>query len=210
MVLTEKIIAALSKSSSTNYVDQSVLHSLGKRHDVNTALEQLLERRTIVSCQITKGGRTFKVYWLALQVAKPKHYSEVFTPEKRLERAAAAKSGQTLAKNPTDRLCKICNITKPSQAFNKTENQCKKCRNERAKEKYKLTASKKKTELRWCMTCKKNHPPADFKSPKSRRCIAATLLYQQNKTAILVQRNSEWRARKQAAQADNPTALARV
>lgn len=170
MSLTEKIIAALSKSSSTNYVDQSVLHSLGKKHDVNSALEQLLECRTIVSCQITKGGRTFEVYWLALQVAKPKHYSEVFTPEKRLERVAA-KSGQTLAKNPADRLCKICNITKPSQAFNKTENQCKQCRNERAKEKYKLTASPKKTELRWCMTCKKNHPAADFKKPQSRRCI---------------------------------------
>lgn len=209
MILTEKIIAALSKSSSTNYVDQSALHSLGKKCDVATAIGQLIEQRTIVNCRITKNGRTFEVYWLALQVSKPKCYSEVFTPEKRLERVAA-KSGKTLAKNPADRLCKICNITKPSQAFNKTENQCKQCRNERAKEKYKLTASQKKTELRWCMTCKKNHPPADFKSPKSRRCIAATLLYQQNKTAILVQRNSEWRARKQAAQADNPTALARV
>lgn len=196
MVLTEKIIATLSKSSSTNYVDESVLHSLGKKHDVNSALEQLLERRTIVSCQITKGGRTFNVYWLALQVAKPKHYSEVFTPQIRLERAAA-KPGK---------LCKTCGITQPSQAFNKTENKCKKCRNERAKEKYKLTASQKKAQLRWCMTCKKNHPPADFKSPKSRRCIAATLLYQQNKTAILVQRNSEWRARKQAAQADSVSA----
>lgn len=205
MVLTEKIIATLSKSSSTNYVDQSVLHSLGKKCDVATAIGQLIEQRTIVNCRITKNGRTFEVYWLALQVAKPKHYSEVFTPEKRLERVAA-KSGQMLAKNPADRLCKICNITKPSQAFSKTRNECKKCRNKRDKEKYKLIASQKKAQLRWCMTCKKNHPPADFKKPQSRRCIAATLLHKQNESAYKVQKNREWRARKQAAQADSVSA----
>lgn len=196
--ITQKIIAALANSSSTNYVDQSALHSLGKKCDVATAIGRLIEQRTIVNCRITKNGRTFDVYWLALQVAKPKSYADVFTPEKRLERAAAKRVRPL--KNTTERHCNLCGKVQPNASFGGKRNQCKKCMERRAEKK-----NKSSTELkpRRCMACKKNHPAADFKSPLSRRCIAATLLYQQNKTAIAVQKNREWRARVKAAQANN-------
>lgn len=200
--ITDKIIAALANSSSTNYVDERALHSLGKKSDISNVLKQLIEQRTIINCRITKNSRTFEVYWLALQLSKPKSYSDVFTPEKRLERAAAKRVRPL--KNTTERHCNLCDKTQPNALFNGRRNQCKKCVKARTDAKKKSSAELKP---RWCMACKKNHPSVDFKSALSRRCIAATLSYQQNKTAILVQKNREWRARVKAAQVKNPPAL---
>ncbi len=199
--LAEKILAALAGSASTNYVDESILLALGRKLAINLALEDLLGKRTIVSCLITKGGRTYHVYWLAQQLFKPKLYSALFTPERMQERAAAKKA-KPIAKNATERNCKRCLITKPSNAYKGRETRCAQCMKELRAEKYKLLASKKETiPTRWCMACKKKHPATDFGNTRSRRCIASTLAYKQNERAIRTQQAREWRAKIKAAQA---------
>lgn len=201
--IIEKILAALANSSSTNYVDESILLALGRKLAVNLALDDLLGKRTIVTCQITKGGRTYSVYWLAQQFDKPKHYSEIFTPEKRLERAAAKKTKTT--ENKTERPCKLCLVTKPINAYKGRAARCEQCMKKLRAEKYKLLTSKNETiPTRWCMSCKKKHPATYFGNSRSRRCIAAMLVYKQNKLAIHAQKQREWRARVKEAQAIAP------
>lgn len=199
--LTEKILAALAGSSSTNHVDESIIFALGRKLAINLALEDLLGKRTIVSCQITKGGRTFNVYWLAQQLFKPKLYSSLFTPEIMRERAAA-KNTKPIAKNTTERPCKLCLLTKPINAYKGKATKCAQCMKELRAEKYKLLTGKKETiPTRWCMTCKKKHPATDFGNTRSRRCIASMLVYKQNERAIRTQQAREWYAKIKAAQA---------
>lgn len=195
-LLTEKILATLANSSSTNYIDESVLYSHGKKHDVTTALEQLLENRAIVTCQITKGGRAFHVYWLAQQLFKPKLYSELFTRERVLERTAAKKT--------TERHCKLCLVKKPINAFTGRSTRCAQCKKTLRATRYKLLTSQAKetTPTRWCMACKKKHPATDFGNTRSRRCVAAMLIYKQNERAIHAQKQMAYRARVKAAQAN--------
>lgn len=208
--LTDKIINALASSSSTSHVEESSLTLLGKKQEVFTALKQLLHERKIVSCTLTKNGRTANVYWLACQVVKPRHYSEIFTPEKRIEREAAKKTKDILKKE-TERYCKLCLVIKPINAYKGRATRCNQCLKELRASKYKLlTSQKEKEKSRWCMACKKNHPAADFGNTRSRRCSASMLVYKQNKSAILLQKNRDWRARKKAAQTKSQPALGRV
>ena len=200
----EKILAALAGSASTNYVDESILFAIGRKLAINLALEDLLGKRTIVTCQITKGGRTFNVYWMAQQLFKPKLYSALFTPERMQERAAAKKA-KPIAKNATERNCKRCLVTKPINAYKGIETKCAQCMKELRAEKYKLLAAQSiATPTRRCMACKKSHPVSDFGNARSRRCVASMLLYKQNARAILTQKNREWRAKIKAAQTKTP------
>jgi hypothetical protein len=196
--LTEKILAALANSASTNYVDESIAFALGSKRAVKLALDDLLGKRAIVSCRITKGGHTSDVYWLACQLARIKRYSEVFTPEKRIELAASKK-----AKPPaTDRCCRLCQTTKPLNAYKNGNTACDQCLKAVRLEKYKLAAKEKETiATRWCMACKQKHPATAFGNTRSRRCTASTLIHKQNERAILTQKNREWRARVKARQA---------
>ena len=202
--LIEKILAALANSSSTNYVDESILLALGRKLGINLALDDLLGERTIVTCLITKCGRTYSVYWLAQQFDKPIHYSEIFTPEKRLERAAAKKTKTT--ENKTERPCKLCLVTKPINAYKGRATRCEQCMKALRAEKYKLLTSQAKetTPTRWCMACKKSHPDTEFGNTRSRRCTASMLIYKQNERAIRTRKQSEWRAKVKAAQAVAP------
>lgn len=208
--LAEKILAALANSSSTNYVGESTLYSLGKKSDESIVLEleHLLEKRTVVTCRITKDGRTFNVYWLAQQLFKPKLYSELFTPAKMQERAAAKKAKATA--NKTERHCKLCLVKKPINAFTGRSTRCAQCKKTLRATRCKLLTSQTKetTPTRWCMACKKNHPATDFGNTRSRRCIASMLVYKQNERAILTQKQKDYRARVSAAQADKPSASA--
>lgn len=204
--LTDKIINALASSSSTCHIEESTLTSLGKKQEILNALKQLLDDRKIVSCTITKNGHTANVYWLACQVVKPRHYSEIFTPEKRLEREAAKKI-KAIVKKEIERYCKLCLATKPITAYKGRSTRCDGCLKELRIQKYKLLTSRnEKEKSRWCMACKKNHPATEFGNTRSRRCSASMLVYQQNKRSILAEKNRVWRAKKKAVQTNNSLA----
>lgn len=53
---------------------------------------------------------------------------------------------------------------------------------------------------RWCRACEMKHQAKEFANSRSRRCISSSLLYQQNKPEILLEKARKWREKKKAAQ----------
>lgn len=187
--ITDKILSALADTTSVRPRHDFELRKLGAAEDISKAIEKLLENRQIVTCRITKGGKTYSVYWLACQVLKPKHYSAVFTPEIR----EAKKAGRTYAAK--DRHCSVCNTIKPVKSFSGRGHRCIACVNKIA-EKRKSNAVIRTKGTRLCMACKKEEPVSAFSSPMSNRCMASVMNYAQNKLAILAEKQRLYRAKK--------------
>jgi hypothetical protein len=184
--ITEKILFALAGTTSVHYLHENGLKNLGVAEEISNTIEKLLADKQIVTCRITKDGKIYSVYWLACQVIKPKHYSEVFTPE--LREAKKARDGSK------DRHCSVCNTAKPVTSFSGRGHRCISC--------LKVIAEKKTNTVirtkgfRWCTGCKKEEPISAFSSPNARRCMASVINYAQNRSAILAEKQRLYRAKK--------------
>ncbi|WP_239253280.1 hypothetical protein [Candidatus Nitrotoga sp. M5] len=130
-----------------------------------------------------------------------KHHFDTLNPAQKIL-ASENKFNPSIKKVEEARECKICLVPKPLSAFINGSRRCNQCIRALRLEKYRLSVlAKEAVKKRWCMSCKKKHPVSEFKSAQSRRCIAALLAHEKNKTAYNTQKNREWREKAKAAKA---------
>ena len=88
-MLKEKLLKAMSHTSSQNPVSVQALAKGRGVGEVRVALGELLDERKVYSCRITNGKKTVDVWWLAGNVnTVPLNYNQTIRARKlRQERA---------------------------------------------------------------------------------------------------------------------------